>query len=96
MFMPPSPKILVIFESVFCSEIKVAMTSVFFLDLARLNSASSRSLEAFAGSSVINRTKPNSPASAMISEDFDFFCQAETSYRTVILDGYQETRLLAV
>jgi len=43
MFMPPSPKIFVIFESGFCSEMKVAVTSVFFFDLARLNSASSRS-----------------------------------------------------
>ena len=60
-----SPRILVIFDMGFSGVMRSAMTSVFFFDLARLNSASSNILEPFSGSSIIILTKPNSPASAI-------------------------------
>src|SRR3990170_1291029 len=65
MFNPLSPKTFVILETLSFSVIRITITSMFFLDFARLNSASSRIFVALAGSSVINLTKPNSPASAI-------------------------------
>ncbi len=65
MFTAASPRILVIFEMGFSWVMSMAMTSVFFLDFARLNSDSSSILLPLSGSSMIMRTKPNSPASAM-------------------------------
>ena len=47
------------------SVMRATATSMFFLALARLNSASSKSFVVLVGSSVIIRTKPNSPLSAM-------------------------------
>ena len=65
MFTAFSPRILVIFEIGFFSVMRMAVTSVFFLDFARLKFASSRVRDAFSGSAVIMRITPNSPASAM-------------------------------
>ncbi len=66
MFTALSPKILVIFEIGFFSVIRIAVTSVFFFDLARLKSDSSSVCAAFSGSAVTMRTTPYSPASAML------------------------------
>ena len=65
MFIEFSPRIFVILEIGFFSVISMAVTSVFFFDFARLNSASSSIFWAFSGLSVTILIKPNSPASAI-------------------------------